>query len=102
MALTLMPTSRLAPRLTARFGTRRVCAAGLTLIAAGLAVVAQLDTHTSYWPMAAALIVIGLGMGAAMTPATSAITEALPSAQQGVGRRSMTSLASWAGRSESR
>jgi hypothetical protein len=35
--------------------------------------------------MAAALIVIGLGMGAAMTPATSAITEALPSAKQGVG-----------------
>jgi MFS family permease len=85
MALTLLPTSRLAPRLTARFGARRVCTAGLVLIAAGLAVVAQLGAHTAYWTMAAGLVVIGIGMGAAMTPATSAITEALPSAKQGVG-----------------
>jgi MFS family permease len=35
--------------------------------------------------MAAGLVVLGAGMGAAMTPATSAITEALPPAQQGVG-----------------
>jgi len=35
--------------------------------------------------MAAGLIVLGVGIGAAMTPATSAITEALPSSQQGVG-----------------
>jgi hypothetical protein len=35
--------------------------------------------------MLAGLLVIGVGMGAAMTPATSAITEALPPAQQGVG-----------------
>jgi MFS family permease len=35
--------------------------------------------------MAGGLIVLGVGMGAAMTPATSAITEALPAAQQGVG-----------------
>jgi Na+/melibiose symporter-like transporter len=85
MGMALMPTSRLAPRLTTRFGTRRVCAAGLTLIAAGFTVVARLGAHTSYWPMAAGLILIGVGMGAAMTPATSAITEALPSAKQGVG-----------------
>jgi MFS family permease len=85
MALTLMPTSRIAPRLTARFGARRVCAAGLALIAAGLAVIAQLGAHTSYWAMAAGLVIIGIGMGGAMTPATSAITEALPSAKQGVG-----------------
>jgi MFS family permease len=30
-------------------------------------------------------MVLGIGMGAAMTPATKAITEALPPAQQGVG-----------------
>ncbi len=85
MAGAMMPTSRLVPRLTARYGTRWVCATGLMLLAAGLAVVAQLTTTSSYWPMAGGLIVLGLGMGAAMTPATSAITEALPSAQQGVG-----------------
>ena len=35
--------------------------------------------------MLCGLLLIGAGMGAAMTPATSAITEALPAAQQGVG-----------------
>ncbi len=33
----------------------------------------------------AGLIPLGIGMGAAMTPATAAITESLPPAQQGVG-----------------
>ena len=75
----------LAPRLTARFGTRRVCAAGLTLVAAGLVIISQLQTNSSDWLMAAGLIVLGVGMGAAMTPATSAITEALPPSQQCVG-----------------
>ena len=85
MALAMMPTARLAPRLTARFGTRWVCAAGLALLAAGLAIISQLQTDSSYWPMLAGLLIVGVGMGAAMTPATSAITEALPPAQQGVG-----------------
>jgi EmrB/QacA subfamily drug resistance transporter len=85
LAATMMPTSRLAPVLTNRFGTRTVCTAGLTVMAAGLAIIAELGTDTSYWQMAAGLIVLGLGMGAAMTPATSAITSALPPAQQGVG-----------------
>jgi hypothetical protein len=35
--------------------------------------------------MAAGLIVLGLGLGTATTPATSSITETLPPAQQGVG-----------------
>ena len=35
--------------------------------------------------MLAGLIPLGVGMGAAMTPATAAITEGLPAEQQGVG-----------------
>ena len=85
LAATMMPTSRMAPRLAARFGPRRVCAGGLILVAAGLAIVAQLDVGSSYWLLAAGLVVLGIGMGAAMTPATTAITEALPPARQGVG-----------------
>jgi MFS family permease len=85
LAATMMPTSRLAPRLAARFGSRWVCAGGLALVAAGLAIVAQLDAASSYWLLASGLLVLGIGMGAAMTPATTAITEALPSARQGVG-----------------
>src|SRR6202034_4509792 len=42
-------------------------------------------TDSPYVLMLAGLIPLGVGMGAAMTPATSAITEALPASQQGVG-----------------
>jgi MFS family permease len=43
-----------------------------------------LDGQSSYWLLLAGLIPLGAGMGAAMTPATTAITEALPRSQQGV------------------
>ena len=46
---------------------------------------AQLSQSSSYWLMLAGLVPLGAGMGLAMTPATSAITEALPRAKQGVG-----------------
>jgi MFS family permease len=81
----LLPMSRLAPKLVARSTTRIVCIGGLGLIAAALFVLAQLHATSPYGLMAAALVVLGVGMGAAMTPATSAITAALPDAQQGVG-----------------
>jgi EmrB/QacA subfamily drug resistance transporter len=85
LAAAMIVTSRLAPRLTARHGPKTMCGAGLALIGAGLVVVAQVGTHSPYWLMVAGLVVLGVGMGAAMTPATSAITESLPQAQQGVG-----------------
>jgi EmrB/QacA subfamily drug resistance transporter len=84
MAATMLPTARLAPALAARFGARRMCAAGLLLIAAALVVIAQISHTSPYWQLAAGLLVLGAGMGAAMTPATSNITTALPPAKQGV------------------
>jgi EmrB/QacA subfamily drug resistance transporter len=86
MTLTLMPSARvLSPRLTARIGPAAGCLLGLALIVAGLLVLGHLSQSSSYWLMLAGLIPLGAGMGLAMTPATSAITEALPRAQQGVG-----------------
>ena len=84
LAVTMMPASRLAPRAAAKFGSRPVCVTGLALIAAALIILAQLGSVTPYWKLAAGLLVLGAGMGAAMTPATSAITSALPRRQQGV------------------
>ena len=85
MAVTMMPTARLVPRLVDRYGARLVCSLGLVLVALGLAVVSRVDATSSYWLLVAGLLPLGAGMGAAMTPATSAITEALPGSQQGVG-----------------
>jgi Na+/melibiose symporter-like transporter len=85
LAATMMPTAKITPRLTARFGARDVCVAGLVLMAAGLVVISRVSPTSPYWLLLAGLIVLGAGMGAAMTPATTAITEALPASQQGVG-----------------
>jgi EmrB/QacA subfamily drug resistance transporter len=75
----------LAPRLVGRLGTRVVCVAGLLLVAAGLVVLAQVGASSGYWLLLGGLLPLGLGMGLAMTPATAAITDALPAAKQGVG-----------------
>lgn len=86
LALGLMPASRgIAPRLAPRLGAARTSAAGLVIASGALAVLALLDESTSYWQLAGGLVALGLGMGLAMTPATSTITDALPREQQGVG-----------------
>jgi EmrB/QacA subfamily drug resistance transporter len=85
VSASMMPTAKLTSRLAARFGARTVCVTGLVLVAIGLVVVSRIGTDSPYVLMLAGLIPLGVGMGAAMTPATSAITEALPASQQGVG-----------------
>ncbi|MGC2485024.1 MAG: MFS transporter [Acidimicrobiales bacterium] len=82
---TMMPTARVTPRLVARFGSRRVCVSGLVLVAVGLLIMSRVGTSSSYGLFLMGLVPLGVGMGAAMTPATSAITQALPQSQQGVG-----------------
>lgn len=85
-ALSMMPMARgAAPRLAARIGQRPVCVAGLLLVAVGLFVLAQVDRGSSYWLILGGLVPLGAGMGLAMTPATSAVTDALPRDKQGVG-----------------
>jgi EmrB/QacA subfamily drug resistance transporter len=85
LGLTLIPISRVTPRLAERFGRRAVCVAGLIFMAIGLGDLAQISAGSTYWSIVIALVLLGMGMGLAMTPATSAITEALPATQQGVG-----------------
>ncbi len=85
LSATMMPAARITPALVSRFSARPVCVTGLLLVAVGLAVISRIGTNSSYFLMLAGLVPLGVGMGAAMTPATSAITEALPQSQQGVG-----------------
>jgi fucose permease len=63
----------------------RACLLGLLLITTGLLVLSRLGSDSSYWLLLCGLLPLGAGMGLAMTPATAAITDALPAAKQGVG-----------------
>jgi EmrB/QacA subfamily drug resistance transporter len=85
MAAGMMPSARvLAPRLVARAGTGRTCAIGLIVAAGALGWLSTLDASSGYWALLAGLVPLGAGMGLAMTPATAAITDALPNEKQGV------------------
>lgn len=85
MPLGMAPTSRLSPGLSARFGARGPWTLGLLGLAAGLAILSRLDATSSYLAVAAGLIPLGAGLGLAMPPATTAITDALPARLQNVG-----------------
>lgn len=86
LGVAMMPSARaIAPRAAAKVGTMKVVILGLLLLAGGFLILAQLEAASSYWLLLAGLIVLGVGMGLAMTPSTSAITDALPVAKQGVG-----------------
>jgi MFS family permease len=84
MPLFLLPTARISPRIADRFGFAVVGAVGLTCIAVGFGIIASLGTDLVYWRFAVGVAVFAIGMGLAGTPATTAITAALPRAKQGV------------------
>ena len=71
--------------LVERFGQRRVVTAGLVIVAAGLALLSRCGTDTAYGLVAAALVVMALGMGMTTAPSTGAIMRSLPLRKAGVG-----------------
>lgn len=85
MALLMMMTSGMAPRLAEKIGRRATMSVGIALAATGLTLMAALVSATSgYLSILPGIIVTGFGAGLAMTPATEAITSSLPRAKQGV------------------
>ncbi|SFW79340.1 MFS transporter [Amycolatopsis australiensis] len=84
-ALLMMAASGLAPRVAERAGGRATTAAGITLGAAGLAMMALfVSVDGGYLSVLPGMLAMGLGMGLTMTPSTEAITSALPRERQGV------------------
>ena len=85
MAGLMMVASGLAPRLAERAGARATMATGIVLAGAGLALMATLvSVDGGYHAILPGMLAMGLGMGLSMTPATGAITSALPRERQGV------------------
>jgi Na+/melibiose symporter-like transporter len=86
VAGTLLLGGPLSTLLVRRLGTKVVAGAGLVMVAAGLAWLSTVSDGSTY--LSAVLgpfIIMGLGMGLTMAPATEAIMGALPRAQAGVG-----------------
>jgi len=85
MAAVMMPLSTAAPTIAERVGFRRTLVLGMLLMAAGLGLLALLvDPDGGYLTVLPAILVLGAGVGLAMSPATAAITSSLPEEKQGV------------------
>lgn len=85
MALLMMVSSGVAPRVAGRVGPRSTMSMGILLGAVGLALMAsRVSVDGGYRSVLPGILLIGLGMGMSMTPSTEAITSALPRGRQGV------------------
>jgi len=85
MAVAMMPLSTMAPTIAHRVGYRRTVVTGMTLIAVALVWFALVaDPDVGYLAILPTLIVLGVGVGLAMSPSTTAITASLPEDKQGV------------------
>jgi MFS family permease len=68
-----------------RFGNKLVMSTGLLIVALSYALITTLDTTSSSVQVIAFTMVMGLGMGNVMAPATDSIMGSLPRAKAGVG-----------------
>ncbi|HEX4734227.1 MAG TPA: MFS transporter [Thermoleophilaceae bacterium] len=73
MTLVMFSMVRLVPRLVARYGNAQLLMAGVSLAAIGMTWLSRIDASTPFLPgIAVPLVMMGVGMGAALTPLTAA------------------------------
>ena len=80
----MMPLAAMAAPLSIKVGQRRLTAIGLGIGAVGMAWFVTLSADSSYWQFLVGMLILSVGIGLAMTPATTAIVNSLPIAKQGV------------------
>jgi EmrB/QacA subfamily drug resistance transporter len=84
MTVVMFSTVRMVPRLSARWGDARLLVAGVSVALAGMAWLSRLDTATPFFPdIALPLVLLGLGMGAALAPLTGAALAGVAPADAG-------------------
>jgi EmrB/QacA subfamily drug resistance transporter len=87
MALTMLVVAPSSARIVERLGTKVVVTSGLAIAGIGLASFAGLPASgISYWgDVAWRMVIMALGMGLTMAPATESIMGSVPRAKAGVG-----------------
>src|ERR1700759_57350 len=84
-ALATAAAPPVSPLLAKRFGTHLVIPAGMVLMGIGLLYFSTAGVHTSYPALAAAVAIMGAGMGLVMAPASNTIMTTVPAHQAGAG-----------------
>jgi EmrB/QacA subfamily drug resistance transporter len=73
MTLLVFTMVQVLPRIAPRVGNTRLLIGGLVIALVGMSWLTQIGDHTPYFPeIALPLLLLGLGMGTALTPLTSA------------------------------
>jgi EmrB/QacA subfamily drug resistance transporter len=85
LALTMMVVAPLSARIVERVGTKVVVSSGLLLAGLGVLSFTGLEVSTGYGNIFWRLILMAVGMGLTMAPATESIMGSLPLAKAGVG-----------------
>jgi EmrB/QacA subfamily drug resistance transporter len=85
LALTMMVVAPLSARIVERVGTKVVVSTGLFLVALSVLSFTQFEVTTGYGNIFWRLMVMAVGMGLTMAPATESIMGSLPLAKAGVG-----------------
>jgi EmrB/QacA subfamily drug resistance transporter len=85
LAAALVMVSPRSAVLAERVGTTGVIGTGFGFIVAGFAVLTTLQPDSSYLVIAVALVLLGIGMGITVAPATGSIMAAVPLNKAGVG-----------------
>ena len=84
MPLVVIPGSRLAGSLSKRIPQKYLGSVGLALFGYALIHFSNLPLEFDYWYFTSGVLMFGFGMALSATPATVAITSALPAEKQGV------------------
>lgn len=84
-AALMMAIAPNSDRIVGRFGTKRVVATGMSIVALALFLMSLVTRDTSYVKLAAIFVVMGAGMGMVMPPSTASIMGSLPPGKAGVG-----------------
>ena len=84
IALGMVVGSAMSSRLTERFGTTKVVAFGLFVLAAVLTSFTFFGVATGYAVIGVAIVLMAYGMGNIMAPSTDAVMGAVPVAKAGV------------------
>ena len=85
VALALVAFAPRSAAMAARFGTKRVVASGLTVLAITLASLRLFEVGTPYWKLGLVYFFMGAGMAHVVAPSTEAIMGSLPRNRAGVG-----------------
>ncbi len=82
---TMVIAAPLSSKLVEKLGSKVTVSAGLVLVSLALFNLSTISTSSGYGTVALTLVVLGLGMGTTMAPATDSIMGSLPLAKSGIG-----------------